>query len=136
MIDDVVVGHSIAIGRNKESGTLAGDNLMALQHAVRQVPEAKLLEEFLHWRAGSERKIVITVLTHARHFCGNSSIFTRTEITAGFTLATRSAKLSGCVIVESAACAADTDAGRLIGTYPPGPAKSTVPPRMTVDANR
>ena len=54
-------------------------------------------------------------------------------MTGGFTLATRSANLAGCMLVDSAAC---TVVGRLIGTYQPGPAKSTATPRIAVDAKR
>jgi hypothetical protein len=57
-------------------------------------------------------------------------------MTAGFTLATRSAKLAGCSLVKSAARAADSDAGRLNGAYPPGPAKSKTPPRAAPEARR
>ena len=54
MIDDVVIGHRVAVRRNEEAGAFAGDDLLGLRHAVRQAREAELLEEFLHRRAGRE----------------------------------------------------------------------------------
>src|SRR6202043_899677 len=35
MVDDVVVGHGIAVGRNEKARAFPGDNFMAMRHAVR-----------------------------------------------------------------------------------------------------
>jgi hypothetical protein len=51
VIDNVIVGHGIAVGGNEEAGADAHDDLMAVELAARNVPEAILAEEFLERRA-------------------------------------------------------------------------------------
>ncbi len=60
------------------------------------------------------------------------SILTRTEMTAGFTFATRSAKLAGAV-ATSAACAADTGAKSMARNVA-GPPAIIAMPRPATDA--
>ena len=76
---------------------------------------AELLEELVERRARHGRNRVLVVVALLLHHAGSAEagIFTRTEMTAGFTLATRSAKPDGCCNVESAALAADVQAGSL-----------------------
>ena len=92
VVDHVVVGHGITVRRNEEARTFAGDDLVPLRHAVGNA-EAEL-PELLERRTGligiSSRSLCI-----AAPFPPSPSILTRTEITAGFTLATRSAKPGG-----------------------------------------
>src|ERR1700733_2443407 len=59
-----------------------------------------------------------------------SSILTRTEMTAGFTLVTRSANPAGADDAASAACAVDHTG---IGKYPAGPATKPAAPRTATE---
>ena len=86
VLHDVIVGDGIAVGGDEEAGALAGDELMAATLAV--VRHAEPFEETLERRAGRERQIVIAWSPDS----AGRSILTRTEITAGFTFSTMSAK--------------------------------------------
>src|SRR5271169_1723112 len=63
----------------------------------------------------------------------DASIFTRTEITAGFTLATRSAKPAGCCVIESAALAVDVL--KACDQFVFGPASNNAAPTPATEAN-
>ena len=108
VFDDVVIGHRVAVGRNEEARAFAGDDLLALRHhAVRHAGEAELLEEFFHRRSGRERVAIAPSCQLMPLVLADSSILTRTEMTAGLTLATRSANPAG-EVAASAACAPDS----------------------------
>ena len=62
-----------------------------------------------------------------------AGIFTRTEITAGFTLVTRSAKPAGCCVVESAALALDVS--KACDQLVFGPASNKAAPTPATEAN-
>ena len=65
-IDDVIVRHGIAIGRNEEAGTLAGHVLAAARLGLRHALLTELLEELLE---GDPRTtFALVVVTHARCF--------------------------------------------------------------------
>ena len=91
ILHDVIVGDGIAVGGDEEAGALAGDDVMAATFTLAAIRHAEATEEALHRRTGRERRIVLA----ERRAIAGLSIFTRTEITAGFTLATMSAKPTG-----------------------------------------
>ena len=102
-VDDVVVGHGIAVGRDEEAGALArsrprprADHPQARRQAIRS---AEAAEEALHRRARLERRIlVVGAVVVAR---GLSLMWTFTEITDGFTRSTMSAKPIGCATLRT-----------------------------------
>src|ERR1700729_4264058 len=57
MIDHMIVGHSITVRRNEEAGTLAGDHLVVMLHAVGGA-EAETLRKLVERRRG----LIIAVL--------------------------------------------------------------------------
>src|SRR6516164_10596937 len=69
MIDHVIVGHRIAVGRDEEAGAFAGNGVMS---ARRMRPElraelltelvAELPEEFVEWRAGLNRDLLLPII--------------------------------------------------------------------------
>jgi len=78
VIDDVIVGHRVAVGRNEEARAFAGDGLAALRHAIlaplAALPTlaelvAELPEELFHRRAGLERNgaLVVAVAVLLEH---------------------------------------------------------------------
>ena len=77
---------------------------------------AELPEEFVERRAGLRRDLllIVAVVSSSCIIAGaaEAGIFTRTEITAGFTLVTRSAKPAGCCVIASAALALDVSKAR------------------------
>ena len=106
MIDDVIVGHRIAVGDDEEAGAFAGDGLMVLRLALSAIAAlmaellAELLEELVERRTGLCRNLLLVVVVPSVSCIiagsADAGILTRTEITAGFTLVTRSAKPVGC----------------------------------------
>ena len=70
MIDDVVVGHRVAVRRDEEAGAFAGDGLMALRAVAvlaGLVTEliAELLEELVERRARLCRNLLLIVVAVA-----------------------------------------------------------------------
>jgi hypothetical protein len=63
MIDHVIIGHGIPIGRNEEAGALAHYGLLALAHSLRHPRHAELLKKFLH----SGRDLIGTVALSRVH---------------------------------------------------------------------
>ena len=104
-----------------------------VRHAVRksELLEAELPEEPIHRSAGL-RLIIVVVVVEARGLLG-ASMRMRTEITAGFTLATMSAKPVGCSMF-SAATAVPVHAGPLTARNALGPVSRTAKPRPATDA--
>ena len=104
LVDDVIVGHGIAVSRDEEARALAW--LMALRgragasrHAAGpSVRHAEAPEEALHREPGGN----CDSRRRCRMVCGRPRTLTRTEMTAGFTFSTMSAKPTGAA--QSAAC--------------------------------
>ena len=95
MIDDMIVGYRITVRGDEEAGAHAGDSSMSERRRLRRLRQPKLPKELLQRGARLKWKnSPRSDLQSPRSAL--AIILTRTEMTAGLTLATRSAKLAGC----------------------------------------
>src|SRR5204862_5972112 len=65
-VDDVVVGHGKAIGRDEEAGALAGHLTRPAAEPGNAFLATEAPEETFHWRARRERRVVGAVATRVR----------------------------------------------------------------------
>ena len=72
VIDNVIIGHRIAISGDKEAGALASDGALVVRHSLRHsLPHsgtAELLEEFVESARHLRHCIIVAALTHAGCF--------------------------------------------------------------------
>ncbi len=75
MIDDVIVGHRVAVGRDEKAGAFADDGLMGLRRpalATLPVLFAELLEKLLQRRARRERNGFVAAVLPQRGRLGGA----------------------------------------------------------------
>ena len=72
LVDHVIVGHRVAVGRDEEAGALAHREVAPARRALLRsavtVGRAEAAEEALHRRAGRERRVAALEAVHARAF--------------------------------------------------------------------
>ena len=93
VLDDVVVGHGIAVGRDQEARALAADEAAAARRVGLPGMPSGMPKRRKNCSIGEP---LGNGSSRSDESCGPASDLTRTEITAGFTFSTMSAKPIGC----------------------------------------
>ena len=65
VIDDVVIGHRVAVRRNEEARAFAGDDLLALRHAVRHCQGSRIAGRISASASRAGRGCIVAVHAHA-----------------------------------------------------------------------